>query len=139
MTRLFDAPVELVFKVWTDPEHIKRWWGPRGYTTLSCEMDLRPGGAWRIRSRHVDGTEVAERGVFREIVPPRRLVFTQAWDREDGNPGPETIVTATFADLDGKTELTLHQAPFDTPAIRDGHAVGWGESFDMLAEYLAGV
>ena len=100
-------------------------------------MDLRPGGAWRVASRHTDGSETAEQGVFREIVEPERLVFTHAWEDEEGRPGHETLVTVTFADQDGKTRLTFHQAAVHLVEIRDGHVEGWNESFDMLAEYLA--
>jgi uncharacterized protein YndB with AHSA1/START domain len=137
MTRIVDSPPALVFQAWTEPERIKQWWGPRGYTTVSCEMDLRPGGAWRVRSRSAEGVEVAERGVFREVASGERLVFTHSWEDPEGKPGLETLVTLTFADEGGKTKLTLHQAVFDTVENRDGHAEGWGESLDMLAEYLA--
>ena len=137
ITRIFDAPRSLVFQVWTDPAHAKHWWGPRGYTTLSCEIDLSPGGAWRVRSRHTDDAETVEQGVFREIVEPERLVFTHYWVRQDGSTSAETLVTVTFAEADGKTTLTFRQTGFDTVETRDGHAEGWGESFDMLAEYLA--
>jgi uncharacterized protein YndB with AHSA1/START domain len=137
MTRIVDAPPALVFQAWTEPARIKQWWGPRGYTTISCEMDLRPGGAWRVRSRSAQGVEVAERGVVREIAFGERLVFTHAWEDGEGKPGLETLVTLTFADEGGKTKLTLRQAVFDTVENRDGHAEGWGESVDMLAEYLA--
>ena len=78
ITRIFEAPRSLVFKAWTEPERIKQWWGPRGFVTLSCELDFRPGGVWRTRSRAPEGTEHAEHGVFRVIVEPERLVFTQA-------------------------------------------------------------
>ena len=139
ISRVFDATRALVFKIWTEPAHIKHWWGPRGYTTLSCAMDLRPGGAWRVGSRHTDGSETAERGVFREIVEPERLVFTHAWEGEDGKLGHETLVTVTFADLGDRTRMTFHQAPFTSVEIRDGHFQGWSESFDMLAEHLANV
>jgi uncharacterized protein YndB with AHSA1/START domain len=139
ISHVFNAPRALVFKIWTEPAHIKDWWGPRGYTTLSCAMDLRPGGAWRVESCHTDGSQTAERGVFREIVEPERLVFTHAWEGEDGKPGHETLVTVTFADLGDKTSMTFHQAPFTSVEIRDGHIQGWSESFDMLAEHLANV
>jgi uncharacterized protein YndB with AHSA1/START domain len=137
VTRVFDAPRDLLFEVWTQPEHIKHWWGPRGFTTLSCEMDLRPGGAWRVQSRSFDGREYAEHGEFREIVEPERLVFTHAWENREDNPGLETLVTVIFAEEGGKTRMTFRQAVFDTTESRDGHAQGWNEAFDMLAEYLA--
>lgn len=137
ISRIFDAPRELVFKIWTDSAHIKHWWGPRGYTTLSCAMDLRPGGAWRVASRHADGSQIAERGVFHNIVEPERLVFTHAWEGEGGKPGNETLVTVTFADLGDKTGMTFQQAPFTSVEVRDSHFQGWNESFDMLEEHLA--
>src|SRR5687768_17135723 len=70
ISRILVSPPALVFKIWTQPLHMRRWWGPRGYTTLSCEVDLRPGGSWRVESRHVGGSATAEYGVFREIVEP---------------------------------------------------------------------
>jgi uncharacterized protein YndB with AHSA1/START domain len=139
ITRIFDAPRALVFQLWTQPVHIKHWWGPRNYTTLTCEMDMRPGGAWRVASRHVDGSQTAEQGVFREIVEPERLVFTHAWEDKDGRPGHETLVTLTFEEENGRTKLTFHQAVFISAESRDGHLEGWNQSFDMLAEYLASV
>ena len=137
--RVFDAPRALVFKIWTQPQIVRQWWGPRGYTTLSCVMDLRPGGIWRVSSRGKDGSETAEQGIFREVTEPERLVFTHAWETEDGTPGHETLVTVTFAEHEGKTRMTFHQAPFTSVEIRDGHIQGWSESFDMLAEHLANV
>lgn len=134
--RVFDAPSRLVFKAWTERERLMRWWGPRGFTTLSCEIDLRPGGAWRVRSRSPEGVEYAEQGVFREIVEPERLVFTHAWEDAQGKPGLETLVTVTFAEHDGKTELSFRQAIFDSVESRDGHAEGWSSAFDLLDEYL---
>ena len=139
INRVFDAPPALVFKIWTQPQIVRLWWGPRGYTTLSCAMDLRPGGTWRVSSRGEDGSETAEQGIFREVTEPERLVFTHAWETEDGTPGHETLVTVTFAEHEGKTRMTFHQAPFTSVEIRDGHMQGWSESFDMLAEHLANV
>jgi uncharacterized protein YndB with AHSA1/START domain len=137
ITRIFDAPRELVFAVWVQPDHIPHWWGPRGYATLSCAVDLRPSGAWRIASRHEDGHETAETGVIREVDAPARLVLTHAWEDAQGKPGAETVVTVTFAEEGGKTRMTFHQASFTAADTRDGHETGWNESFDMLAEYLA--
>ncbi len=137
ITRIFDAPRELVFAVWVQPDHIPHWWGPRGYATLACEVDLRPGGKWRVASRHLDGSATAETGVIREVDAPRRLVLTHAWEDASGKPGPATIVTITFVDEGGKTRMTFHQASFDLAETRDSHEVGWNESFDMLAEHLA--
>ncbi len=76
ITRVFDAPPELVFKAWTDPKHMARWWGPRIMTTPVCEMDVRPGGAYRIVMHAPDGSDYPITGVYREVTPPRRLVMT---------------------------------------------------------------
>src|SRR5262249_49815119 len=121
VTRLIDAPRPLVFRTWTQPEHIARWWGPQGFTTISCEMDIRVGGAYRFGMSSPDGSERWKRGVYREIVEPQRLVFTFAWEEPDGTRGPELLTTVTFADEDGKTRLTLHQSGFATDDDRDGH------------------
>lgn len=137
ITRVFDAPCELVFALWVQPEQIPRWWGPRGYMTISCDVDMRAGGAWRVASRHEDGSETAETGVFLEVDPPSRLVLTHAWLNAAGKPGAETVVTVNFADEGGKTRMTFHQARFTSTKSRDSHVEGWNESFDMLAEHLA--
>jgi len=137
VTRVFDAPREVVFRAWTDPEQAALWWGPRGFTTLSCEMDVRPGGAYRACMRSPEGTRHCRRGVYREVVTPERLVFTFAWEDAHGDPGHEMVVTVTFADIGGKTTLTLHQAVFETVAARDDHRRGWISTIERFAEYLA--
>jgi uncharacterized protein YndB with AHSA1/START domain len=136
ITRLFDAPRSVVFKAWTDQAQTKNWMGPRGFTAAHQEQDLRPGGAWRTCLRSADG-DLWQGGVFREIVEPERLVFTFAWDGEDGVRGHETLVTVTFAEHGGKTMMTLRQATFQSVEQRDGHNGGWSSSFDRLQEYLA--
>jgi uncharacterized protein YndB with AHSA1/START domain len=137
ITRVLDAPRSLVFKVWTQPEHMVRWLGPKGFSAPSCEMDLRPGGAWRACIRSAEGVDHWMAGNYREVVPPERLVFTFAWDNPEGEPGHQTLVTVTFADQDGKTRLTFHQAVFESVESRDSHHGGWSECFDRLADYLA--
>jgi uncharacterized protein YndB with AHSA1/START domain len=139
ITRIFDAPRPLVFAAWIDPAQAAQWWGPKGFTTVSNEMDVRVGGAWRRCMRSPQGTEHRSRGVYREIVAPERLAFTFAWE-QGGSPGhgPETVVTLTFRDLgDGRTELTLQQAPFQTVEGRDDHRAGWLSCFERFADYLA--
>jgi uncharacterized protein YndB with AHSA1/START domain len=136
ITRVFDAPRSLVFKAWTEPERIKQWWGPRGAVTLSCEMDFRPGGLWRTRSKASDGREYVSRSVFREIVEPERLVFTYAWEDAEGKPKHETLVTITFVEQNRKTVLTFQQGVFESVTSRDAHEEGWREFFDLLSEYL---
>jgi uncharacterized protein YndB with AHSA1/START domain len=137
ITRVFDAPRDLVFKAWTERDRVLRWLGPTGFTALEFEMERRPGGAWRSRMRSPEGVVHSNGGVVREIVAPERLVFTFAWDNQDGSPGREMLVTITLADLDGGTEMTFHQAAFESIEDRDGHRGGWSESFDKLAGYLA--
>ena len=137
VTRVIDAPRRLVFKAWTQPEHIARWWGPQGYTTIHCDMDIRVGGAYRFGMRSPQGTEHWKRGVYREIVAPERLVFTHAWVDASGTPGPETLVTVTLAERNGRTEMTFHQGIFESVGARDGHQQGWTSCFERLAELLA--
>ena len=136
ITRIFDAPREVVFKAWTDPRHAMNWWGPRDYPATHLEMDLRPGGAWRgCLTSIADGSELWHKGVFREVAPPERLVFTFAWE-EEGERGLETLVTVTFADRGGKTLMTFRHAPFQSVEERDGHRGGWTSAFDRLEEHL---
>jgi len=137
VTRVFDAPREVVFAAWTDAAQAAHWWGPLGFTTISCEMDVRPGGAYRACMRSPEGTRHCRRGVYREVVRPERLVFSFAWEDADGNPGHEMMITVTFADVAGRTRLTLHQTGFETVAARDDHRRGWSSSLERFAEYLA--
>jgi uncharacterized protein YndB with AHSA1/START domain len=139
ITRTFDAPRKLLFEAWTRPEHLARWSGPHGFTTTQDKMDLRPGGAYRACLHAPDGRDHWVRGVYREIVEPERLVFTHAWEDEDGQPGLETVVTVTFEERGNQTEMRFHQAFFETTASRDGHQSGWSESFQRLAEHLAAI
>ena len=137
MTRVFDAPRELVFKAHVDPEAIPRWWGPRRYTTTVDKMDLRPGGVWRFVQHDQEGNEFAFNGVYREIMPPERLVLTFEFE---GMPGHVAVNTAIFEDLGGKTKLTTTQR-FENAADRDGMIQsgmesGAIETWDRLTEYL---
>ena len=138
--RIFDAPRELVFKCWTEPEHLARWIGPKGFsgTILTCE--LREGGNYRAHMRGPDGRDHWQHGVFCEIVAPERIVRTYCWTDADGRPTQlETLLTVTFADLGGRTRLTLHQAVFESVTACDEHRGGWSTAFDKLAEYIATV
>jgi uncharacterized protein YndB with AHSA1/START domain len=139
ITRVFDAPRRLVFKAWTDPEKLARWWGPQGFETQSCRADVRPGGLYRASMRSPQGSTHTRQGVYREVVEPERLVFTFAWEDAQGHPGHETVVTVTFDELGPKTRLTLHQAIFETVTARDAHQGGWTSCMERLAEYLIAV
>jgi uncharacterized protein YndB with AHSA1/START domain len=132
IARTLDAPRALVFAAWTDPRRALQWWGPVNYPAAHAEMDVRPGGAWRICLRSTEGgPDLWQGGVFREVVPPERLVFTFAWE-EEGERGLETLVTVTLAEAGGKTRMTFRQTPFQSDKERDGHRWGWNSAFDRL-------
>ena len=137
ITRTLDAPRALVFKAWTQPEHMVRWLGPHTYTAISASMDVRPGGAYRAGMRSQDGKEHWMRGVYREIVEPERLVFTFAWEGKEGELGRENTISIQFADAGGKTRMTFRQAYFETAQNRDEHNKGWTECFECLEAHLA--
>jgi uncharacterized protein YndB with AHSA1/START domain len=134
--RTFNAPRELVFRAWTEPQLLAQWSCPRGFTFSENRGELRVGGAFSARMRSPAGTEHRLSGVYREIVPPERLVFTHYWVDEQGKPGPETVVTVTLAERDGRTEMRFHQALFVSVEARDGHEQGWTSCFERLAELL---
>ena len=139
ITREFAAPRRLVFKAWTDPAHAARWGGPRGYTATQMTGDLRPGGRWRTcLRRDEDGKELWQGGVYREVVPMERLVFTFAWDDDRKAGRADMLVTVTFADKDGGTEMVFLQQGFAAVPERDGHRGGWNSSFDRLGELVEG-
>ena len=132
LTRLFDAPRELVFRLWTDPVHAMRWWGPVEHPAVQMQIDLREGGRWRHCLRAVETGELLwQGGRFQEVKPPERLVFTFSWE-EEGERGQETLVTVVFADEMGKTRMTFRQAPFVSNTERDGHSYGWTSTFGRL-------
>jgi uncharacterized protein YndB with AHSA1/START domain len=137
ISRSFDAPVALVYKLWTQRAHLLRWWGPKEFTCTAAELDVRPGGRWRacIESARYGTSWMG--GVYRQIEPQRRLVFTFAWEDGRDQPGVDTLVTVTFAEQDGGTLQTFHQAPFVRADGRDSHVAGWNSAFDSEADYLA--
>ncbi|MFY9803106.1 MAG: SRPBCC family protein [Candidatus Acidiferrales bacterium] len=140
MLRTFDAPRELVFEAWTKPALLKCWlYGPADWKLADCKIDLRPGGALRFEWRHQDGSHMGFSGVYREIAPPDRLVFTEVWD-EDWTGG-ETLVTITLTERAGKTTLT-QTVLYSSRAARDGALKtgmehGAAQSYDRLAQLLA--
>lgn len=147
--RVFDAPRELVWKAWTEPEHMMRWWGPKGFTSPACKIDLRVGGVYLNCMRSPEGQDYWSTGVYREIVPPERIVCTDSFADQEGNVVPashygmsadfplEMLVTVTFEEQGGKTKLTLKHVGLPAGGDRDGAQQGWSESFDKLAEVLA--
>jgi uncharacterized protein YndB with AHSA1/START domain len=137
MTRVFDAPRELVFAAHIDPQHVPNWWGQRNSTTIVDVLDARPGGAWRFVQRDPEGNEYAFRGEFREVVPPERLVYTFEFE---GMPGHIVVDTITFEEHVGKTTI-LATSLFNSVEDRDGMLEsgmesGATESWDRLAELL---
>jgi uncharacterized protein YndB with AHSA1/START domain len=138
MSRVFDAPRELVYQAYTEPAAISKWWGLRSTTTTVDTMDVRPGGTWRYIQRGEGGEEYAFKGEYREVVPNERLVNTFEFEPM---PGHVVVDSAVFEDVDGKTRLTV-TSTFDTQEERDGMLQtgmedGANESWDRLAEYLA--
>ena len=137
MTRVFDAPRQMVFDAFSKPELLKRWFGPRGWSLVVCDVDFRVGGSWRFVLRGPDGKEMGMRGVYLEITPPERSVHMESFDDYPG----ESQVTAVFAEHNGKTTLTA-TVLYPSQEIRDivvktGMEHGAAESYDKLAELLA--
>jgi uncharacterized protein YndB with AHSA1/START domain len=136
-TRVVDAPRELVWEAWTNPEHVPHWLlGPEGWTMPVCEIDLRPGGAWHFVWRRSDGTEMEMRGEYREVEPPERLVHTESW----GGDWPETLNTLILSEEDGKTTMA-QTVLYPSKEARDaalatGMKKGASISFERLDGYL---
>ena len=148
ITRTFDAPRELVWKAWTEPERFMRWWGPKIFTSPRCEIDLRVGGRFLWCMRWPDGRENYTTGEYVEIVPLERLIYTTTFADADGNAVPasyysmgddiafEMKVTVVLVDNDGKTTMTLTHAGLPAGEIRGSAQQGWNESLDKLAASL---
>jgi uncharacterized protein YndB with AHSA1/START domain len=135
--RTFAAPRELVFAAWTEQERLAQWCYPKDFEPLFGEGDLRVGGKWRAGMKAPWGEPFVVGGVYREIIPPERLVFTHAWEPADG-AGHETVVTITLFDEAGKTRMVFEQSGFLDTATRDSHNDGWNEAFDHLRRYAEG-
>jgi uncharacterized protein YndB with AHSA1/START domain len=148
LTRVFDAPRELVWKAWTEPERFMRWWGPKIFTSPRCEIDLRVGGKFLWCMRWPDGRENYNTGEYLEIVPFERLVYTTSFADADGNAVPATDygmsediafemhVTVIFEEQNGRTKMTLTHAGLPAGEMSDMTSQGWNESFDKLAASL---
>jgi uncharacterized protein YndB with AHSA1/START domain len=137
VTRVFDAPREVVFRAWTEPELVQRWWGPRKFTNPVCELDLRQNGAMRIHMRAPDGTVYPMTGVYHEIVEPERIVFTAAALDPKGSPLFEVLHTVTFAERDGKTTLTWRGSVARATAEAAPYLAGMEEGCSQSLERLA--
>jgi uncharacterized protein YndB with AHSA1/START domain len=154
ISRTFDAPRALVWQAWTDAAHLARWFGPKGCTLSTCLLDLRPGGICHYCMRTHDGHEMWGKWVFREIVAPEKLVLVSSFSDAKGgltrhplnaNWPLETLSTTTFAEVEGRTTLTIEWSPLNATEIErktfdenhDGMRMGWGGTMEQLAAYLA--
>jgi uncharacterized protein YndB with AHSA1/START domain len=155
ITRIFDAPRDLVWKAFTDPEHMKKWWGPKGFTVIQSKMDLRPGGSYLYGMKAPDGSAMWGKFVYREVVPPERMVFINSFSDEAGGitrhpMAPtwplEMLSTFTFEEAPGgKTKLTIRWSPHNATdeerktfdAGHDSMRQGWGGTLEKLTAYLA--
>jgi len=132
--RLIPAPPDRVYTYWTDPHHLIKWWGPEGYEIPAHALDIRQGGRWRTTMRSPDGGCHTVSGIYRELVPSSRMVFTWGWEDDDGKRGHETEVTVTFESAPGGTRLVLMQRPFEDKGTRDRHGQGWASTLNCLVE-----
>jgi uncharacterized protein YndB with AHSA1/START domain len=136
MKRVLPAPRPLVFKACSDPDELAKWWGPRGFTAPSVEVDLRVGGSYRIAMQPPDGDLFYLSGEFREVDAPAHLAYTFRW--EDPDPDDqETVVTLTLGDLGDSTELVFTQRAFATEGRRALHQQGWTDGLDRLQELMS--
>jgi uncharacterized protein YndB with AHSA1/START domain len=136
LSRSFAAPRDRVFRAFTAPTQLVKWWGPKGFTVPACTMDVRAGGAWRTVMRSPEGREHIVSGTYREIKPPARLVFTWGWE-EDGARGHETVVTIELFETPGGTRLELTHERFESEDSLNQHRHGWIGCLDCLEEALA--
>lgn len=156
ISREFGVSRDFMFKVWTDPEHMQRWWGPKDFKVIYSKMDLRPGGSYHYCMRTPDGHDMWGKFVYREIVKPERIIFVNSFSDEKGGltrhpMSPswplEMLSTITFAEHAGKTTVTVRWAPLNpTEEERktfeggfDSMRNGWSGTMDQLAAYLTKV
>lgn len=143
ITRFFNAPRAMVCEAFVDAEHAKQWMGPRGFSATHLQLDVRPGERWRACLHQVGEwngktfPDLWQGGVYREVTPPERLVYTFSWEGQGGLPTRETLVTIIFSEVDAETtRMNFHQASFDSVEQRDGHSQGWNSEFDRFSEFV---
>lgn len=148
ISRMFEAPREKVWKAWTDPALVKRWWGPKNYTSPLCKIDLRVGGSYLFGMRSPEGKDYWSAGVYQEIAPPERLVFTDAFADKTGKYVPaseygmagdwpmELLITLDFQEREGKTEMALRHFGIPEGEMKEMTKAGWNQSFDKFAAVL---
>lgn len=134
LTRVFNAPRALVYKVWTDPKHLAQWWGPHHFVTTVHKMEVKPGGTWHYTMRGPDGNDYPFDGVYLEVEEPERLVFE---GKIHGDPEQKVWTEVKFIEQGDRTTLTvLQKFAFESDATR-GAPIGWNQMLDRLTEYLA--
>lgn len=148
ITRIVGSPRELVWTAWTKPEQFIRWWGPKDFTSPVCKIDLRAGGKYLYCMRSPEGQDYWSTGIYREIVPLERIVYTDSFSDAEGNVVPAThygmspdfplemMVTVTFEKYEGKTKMTLKHVGIPGGQMRELTEAGWNESFDRLESSL---
>lgn len=140
LDRTFEAPLELVWRLWESRDHMIRWWGPESFTCTQLDWELTPGRPWRAMMASRQFYRKASRmgGVIKEVVKHKRIVFTFAWD-EDSGRDMDTVITVTFSEKNGATVQSFHQTPFSSVEMRDSHAGGWNSLINKQQLYAENV
>ncbi len=135
ISRTFDAPVALVFRLWEDRDHMIRWWGPEKFTCTALDWELTPGRRWHSTMAAKDWGMTGMGGVIREVERNKRIIFTFKWDRDGENP-VDTLIAVTFEERNGQTIESFHQTPFVSVAARDSHIGGWNSLINKQQLYV---
>ena len=138
LTRLIEAPRDQVFRAWTDPDQLRRWWGPGAFTCPEAEVDLRPGGTYRLAMAPTEGDPFVLGGTYREVDPPARLVYTWRWETGPAADGSESLVTVEFHEHGGATKLVLTHTEFPESHGPAPYAMGWEGGLEKFEALLAG-
>jgi uncharacterized protein YndB with AHSA1/START domain len=138
LIRVIEAPREEVFRAWTEPEQIRRWWGPGAFTCPEAEVDLRPGGSYRLVMAPTEGDAFVLGGTYREVDPPVRLVYTWRWETGPAADGSESLVTVEFREHGTKTELVLTHTEFPASHGPAPYAMGWEGGLDKFEGLFGG-
>ena len=138
LTRIIDAPREEVFRAWTEPDQIRSWWGPGEFTCPSAEVDLRPGGSYRLAMQPAEGEPFIVGGTYREVDPPARLVYSWRWETGPAADGSESLVSIEFHDRDGKTALVLTHTDFPASHGPAPYQMGWEGGLAKFEALFAG-
>jgi uncharacterized protein YndB with AHSA1/START domain len=138
VVRTIDAPPAEVFRAWTDPEQIRRWWGPGEFTCPEAEVDLRPGGSYRLVMQPVAGDPFVVAGTYHEVEPPVRLVYTWRWETGPAADGSESLVRVEFREHGGRTELVLTHTDFPASHGAAPYRMGWEGGLDKFERLFAG-